>query len=377
MWLTQQKPACEGNQNRFAGTLTCVMPKHSQSTHRVVLPALCCQTLGADNRNNTLNCCWFNKHCKYMRDSEEKATPCFWKKLLKLSLEWLRFHITTFSHLRIIIIFCLPFESKTCSLTCSLFLWFCGRPKKPILLFLAKSLGLGRRSQMFPSIFSAPFLWLCVQRAWGCARVLPTSEALVPVHPEPQRWPLKEPPPSPHYPDSESYSASAVFPRVCLMCAVRCSDCSEGSGWTGPHRAPHCVDTVAYPEAWQQPLKRGSRETDQALGADLLPHAPPPWTGEAPALTAELSAQSQIRQFHPTGLYCPAGRWLFARCEVHLFETSPGMDGDMWPESGMRKITRGCADGSLTLLTLTMATFCCSRNQSKAVWADSMEPSHQ
>lgn len=183
------------------------------------------------------------------------------------------------------------------------FLWL---SSKAILLLLAISLGFGCRTQMFPSIFSARFLWLCVQSAWGCARVLPTSEALVPVHPELQCWPMKAPPPSPHYPDSESYSASAVFPRVCLMCAVRYSDCSEGSGWTGPHRALRCVDTVAYPEAWQQPLKRAPEKLQRnGSGPWCWPSSPftSPWTGEAPALTAELSAQSQFHRFHPTGLY--------------------------------------------------------------------------
>lgn len=199
---------------------------------------------------------------------------------------------------------------------------------------------------MFLSIFSARFLWLCVQRAWGCARVLPTSEALVPAHPELQRRPLRAPPPSSHYPDSESYSASAVFPRVCLMCAVRYSDCSEGSNWTGPHRAPRCVDTVAYPEAWQQPLKRGSRETDQALCADLLPHSPPPGL-ERPRLS-QLSSQPSPSS---TGSILLASILqqdidYLPRCEVHLFETSPGTDGDMWPGSVMRKMTRRCADGS-------------------------------
>lgn len=113
-WLMQQKLTCEGYQNRFTGTLTCVMPKHCQSTHRVVLPALCCQTRGADNRNNTLNCCCFNKHCQYMRETEQKSTQCsdYLGKLLKLLLEGLRFHTTTFSHF-----FCLCFEFKTRSLT--------------------------------------------------------------------------------------------------------------------------------------------------------------------------------------------------------------------------------------------------------------------
>lgn len=63
-------------------------------------------------------------------------------------------------------------------------------------------------------------------------------------------------------PEGDSYSASAVCLHVCLMCAVGFGDHSEGSGWMRPHGAPGRVDTVAYPEAQQQPLKRGARETD-------------------------------------------------------------------------------------------------------------------
>lgn len=94
------------------------MPKHRRSTHRVGLPALCCQTRGADNRNNTLNCCCFNKHCKYMRDSERKATSCsgYFEKLLKIHFKGLGFHITTFPHFHVSFL-CVCFEFKTRSLT--------------------------------------------------------------------------------------------------------------------------------------------------------------------------------------------------------------------------------------------------------------------
>lgn len=83
--------------------------------------------------------------------------------------------------------------------------------------------------------------------------------------------PIPTPPP----PEGESYSASAVFPSVCTMRAVGFGDRSEGSGWMRPHEAVDCVDSVAYPEAHQQPLKRGARETDRAPGNDLLPCSPP------------------------------------------------------------------------------------------------------
>lgn len=108
-WLTQQKPTSEGYQNRFAGTLTCVMPKHIGSTHRVVLPALCCQTLLADNRNNTLTGCWFNKHSKYMRDIHEGKVSQTPFRMTSIS----HHNLFSFTHF-----FCLCFQSKTCSLTC-------------------------------------------------------------------------------------------------------------------------------------------------------------------------------------------------------------------------------------------------------------------
>lgn len=138
-------------------------------------------------------------------------------------------------------------------------------------------------------------------------------------------------------PDGASYSASAVFPRVCSICTVSFGDCSEGSGWTRPHGAPDRVDTVAYPEAWQQPLKRGATEMDWAPGTDLLPCSPPPRLKRS--RPSQLSSDSS-----PS----PAGYILLA-CILQLDvdylpaarapvwsgvapERRPGTDFDMWPK---------------------------------------------
>lgn len=77
-------------------------------------------------------------------------------------------------------------------------------------------------------------------------------------------------------PMGNRYSMSAVFPCVCLMCTVSFGDCSEWYWRTRPHEAPDCVDTVAYPEARQQPLKRGTRKMIRSLGTLLLRYSPPP-----------------------------------------------------------------------------------------------------
>lgn len=127
------------------------------------------------------------------------------------------------------------------------------------------------------------------------------------------------------------------FPRVCSMCTVSFGECSEGSGWTRPHGAPDRVDTVAYPEAWQQPLKRGATEMDWAPGTDPLPCSPPPRLKRS--RPSQLSSESS-----PS----PAGYILLA-CILQLDvdylpaarapvwsgvapERRPGTDFDMWPK---------------------------------------------
>lgn len=75
-----------------------------------------------------------------------------------------------------------------------------------------------------------------------------------------------------------------LFVPVFARCAVGFGVRSEGSGWTRPHGAPDRVDTVAYPEAWQQPLKRGGPEKwIRPLALTFFPvHLPPDWRGRGP-----------------------------------------------------------------------------------------------
>lgn len=58
-------------------------------------------------------------------------------------------------------------------------------------------------------------------------------------------------------PDIDSYSASAVFPHIC----------SVSFGDT----APDCVDTVAFPEAWQQPWREGPEKWIGPLALTSFP----------------------------------------------------------------------------------------------------------
>lgn len=104
------------------------------------------------------------------------------------------------------------------------------------------------------------FDWICtyakIRLSLHVCSSVPASQALFPADSELYSQPQKA------APEGDSYSTSAVFPCVCLMRTVGFGDRSEGSGWTRPHGAPDCVDTVAYPKAWQQPLKRGATKMD-------------------------------------------------------------------------------------------------------------------
>lgn len=177
-------------------------------------------------------------------------------------------------------------------------------------------------------------------------------------------------------PDGASYSASAVFPRVCSMCTVSFGDCSEGSGWTRPHGAPDRVDTVAYPEAWQQPLKRGATEMDWAPGTDLLPCSPPPRLKRS--RPSQLSSESS-----PS----PAGYILLA-CILQLdVDYLPAARAPVW--SGVAPERRPGTDQKSDHLRsedishcscwahFISQKVCWSRNKSNDIWADAVEPSHQ
>lgn len=47
-----------------------------------------------------------------------------------------------------------------------------------------------------------------------------------------------------------------LFFSVYWICTASFSAWSEGSRWKRPPRAPHCVDSVALPQARQHPLRR-------------------------------------------------------------------------------------------------------------------------
>lgn len=60
--------------------------------------------------------------------------------------------------------------------------------------------------------------------------------------------------------DIDSYSASAVFPHICSVCTVSFGDA-----------APDYVDTVAFPEAWQQPWREGPEKWIGPLALTSFP----------------------------------------------------------------------------------------------------------
>lgn len=80
----------------------------------------CCQPCAVKHwqHNQHLNRLLVQQTLQIHEGFRRKGHVMFLEKLLKLLLEWLRFHITTFSLLHIFFWLNFFFESKTCSLTC-------------------------------------------------------------------------------------------------------------------------------------------------------------------------------------------------------------------------------------------------------------------
>lgn len=122
--------------------------------------------------------------------------------------------------------------------------------------------------------------------------------------------------------NSDSYSESAVF-SPCML------DVRSHLWWMFREvwqkeatRSPRsCWYSCFYPEAWQQPLKRGARETDWAPGTDLLPCSPPPKLKRSwPSQLSPGSSPSPAGYIQSS----PTGHWLFTCCTgAYLFPCCP------------------------------------------------------
>lgn len=232
--------------------------------------------------------------------------------------------------------------------------------------------GFGHRSRMFPSIFSAHFLWLHVQSARGSARVLPTSEASVPVHPELQRWPLRAlPPPPPITPTATVIQRLLFFP-VFAWCAQSATVTARRGPAEPDHTEPRVVlIQLPTPRLDNSPWREAPEKRIRPLVLTFFPvHLPPgqerPWLSQ---LSSEPSPSS-------------TGSILLAS----ILQQDSLIQRHLWSQSwnGRRHVTGVSHEevhlkmcGRLKPLTLIMETFCCSRNQSRSIWADSTEPSHQ
>lgn len=100
-------------------------------------------------------------------------------------------------------------------------------------------------------------------------------------------------------PTGDSYSFSAVFPRVFTMCTVSFGDCSEGSGWTRPQTVLIQLPTLRLDNS---PWREGPEKWIRPRSAVFFAHRPPQ-TEQVAVLTAELRVKSQPCWSHPTDLH--------------------------------------------------------------------------
>lgn len=82
-------------------------------------------------------------------------------------------------------------------------------------------------------------------------------------------------------PAGDSYSSSAVFPRVFTMCTVSSGDCLEGSGWTRPQTVLIQLPTLRLdnspwregPEKWIRPVALTFFSFHSPDWTDCCPHS--------------------------------------------------------------------------------------------------------
>lgn len=240
--------------------------------------------------------------------------------------------------------------------------------------------GFGHRSRMFPSIFSAHFLLLHVQSACGSARVLPASEASVPVHPELQRWPLRAlSPPPPITPTATVIQRLLFFP-VFAWCA-QSATVTARRGPAEPDHTEPCVVLIQLPTPRldNSPWREAPEKWIRPLVLTFFPvHLPPgqerPWLSQlssepSPSSTGSILLASILQQDVD---YFPAARFT-SLIQRHLWSQS--WNG-RWHVTGVSHEEDHLMCRRLKPLTLIMDTFS-SRNQSRSIWADSTEPSHQ
>lgn len=189
--------------------------------------------------------------------------------------------------------------------------------------------GFGHRSRMFPSIFSAHFLWLHVQSACGSARVLPTSEASVPVHPELQRWPLRAlSPPPPITPTATVIQRLLFFP-VFAWCA-QSATVTARRGPAEPDHTEPCVVLIQLPTPRldNSPWREAPEKWIRPLVLTFFPvHLPPgqerPWLSQlssepSPSSTGSILLASILQQDVD---YFPAARFT-SLIQRHLWSQS-------------------------------------------------------
>lgn len=99
-------------------------------------------------------------------------------------------------------------------------------------------------------------------------------ETFFPVNTEPRPHPDKFCTPA-----GDSYSSSAVFPRVFTMCTVSSGDCLEGSGWTRPQTVLIQLPTLRLDNS---PWREGPEKWIRPVALTFFSLHSPDWTDRCP-----------------------------------------------------------------------------------------------